>query len=71
MVLYHLLKKCGCYIVPFGINGKLQPFKRQVVVNFGRPYKVIGDLDDENEILKQKIIDLIKKGRDDNEKIKK
>lgn len=57
-----LSQKTGAYIVPFGINGKLKAFRRGVVVNFGEPFKVEGDLEEENNKLREKIIELIHKG---------
>lgn len=58
-----LAKKTNCYIVPFGVCGRLKPFGKRVVVNFGEPFKVDGDLEQANEMLKEKIICLIEKGR--------
>lgn len=63
-----LSKKTGVYIVPFGVCGKLKPFKKRVIVNFGEPFKVDGDLEEANEKLKNIIIELIEKGRSEYEK---
>ena len=60
--------KTDSYIVPFGICGKMKPFKKRVIVNFGEPFKVDGDLEEANEKLKNIIIDLIEKGRSEYEK---
>lgn len=70
-MLFRWRKKHGCYIVPFGIYGKLKPFKKRVIVNFGEPFKVNQDLEEANEILRQKIINLIEKGKEDDERNKK
>lgn len=63
-----LAQKTDSYIVPFGICGKMKPFKRRVIVNFGEPFKVGGDLEEANEKLRNIIIDLIEKGKDEYEK---
>lgn len=63
-----LAKKTDCYIVPFGICGKMKPFKKKVIVNYGEPFKVSGDLDKANEKLRKTIIELIEKGKDEYEK---
>lgn len=63
-----LAKKTDSYIVPFGICGKMKPFKKRVIVNFGEPFKVDGDLEEANEKLKNIIINLIEKGRSEYEK---
>lgn len=63
-----LAEKTDSYIVPFGICGKMKPFKKRVIVNFGEPFKVNGDLEKANEKLRNIIIDLIEKGRDEYEK---
>ena len=63
-----LAEKTDSYIVPFGICGKMKPFKKRVIVNFGEPFKVNGDLEKANEKLRNIIIDLIEKGRDKYEK---
>lgn len=63
-----LAQKTDSYIVPFGICGKMKPFKKRVIVNFGEPFKVDGDLEEANEKLRNIIIDLIEKGKDEYEK---
>ena len=63
-----LAQKTDSYIVPFGICGKMKPFKKRVIVNFGEPFKVDGDLEESNEKLRNIIIDLIEKGKDEYEK---
>lgn len=47
-------------VLPFGIAGKYKLFNNKLVLVFGRPYKVSGDLEKENEILREKVIKLIK-----------
>lgn len=61
-----LAKKTDCYIVPFGISSPMKPFKKRVIVNFGEPFKVNDNLEEANEILKNRIINLIEKGRKEN-----
>lgn len=62
-----LAKKTNTYIVPFGIYGKMKPFKKRVIVNFGEPFKVDGDLDEANDNLRKIITGLIEKGRSEYE----
>lgn len=47
------------YIVPFSITGKYKPFGK-LTITFGEPYKVSSDLEKENEILKNKVCELLK-----------
>ena len=46
----------------------MKSFKKRVIVNFGEPFKVNGDLEKANEKLRNIIIDLIEKGREEYEK---
>ena len=55
-------KKTGAYIVPFSITGSYNIFKRNIKLTYGKPYKVTGDLEVENEKLMKKVTNLIKKG---------
>lgn len=57
-------KKTGAYIVPFSITGSYNIFKRNIKLIYGKPYKVTGDLEVENEKLMTKVKNLIKKGRE-------
>ncbi len=57
-------KKTGAYIVPFSITGSYNIFKRNIRLIYGKPYKVTGNLEVENEKLMKKVKDLIKKGRE-------
>ncbi len=57
-------KKTGAYIVPFSITGSYNIFKHNIRLIYGKPYKVTGDLEIENEKLMKKVKDLIKKGRE-------
>ena len=50
--------KTDSYIVPFAITGKYKLFRKSVKVKYGKPYKVKNDLEKENEILRNKILDL-------------
>ena len=50
-----------CPIVPFAIIGNYRPFRRGLIFKYGKPYQVKSDdFDKETEILRNKIIDLIK-----------
>ncbi len=55
-------KKTGAYIVPFAINGKYKLFRKSIKITYGKPYKVKGDLEEENEILRNKVYKLMKEG---------
>lgn len=60
-------QKTNAYIVPFSITGSYNIFKRNLKLIYGKPYKVTGDLEVENEKLMKKVKELIKKGREMNE----
>lgn len=52
-------------IVPFAIVGKYRPFRKGLRIVFGKPYKIKTkkeDLTEENEKLRNKVIELIKIG---------
>ena len=52
-------KKTNSYIVPFAITGKYKIFKKSVKIKYGKPYKIKNDnLEIENDILRDKILDL-------------
>lgn len=54
----------GSPIIPFAITGKYRPFINKLTIVFGKPYKIKNknDLTTENEILRNTVIELIKKG---------
>lgn len=56
-----LASKTDSLIVPFSIVNKYKIFKKSVTICFGKPYKLkTDDLEKENELLKNKVIELIK-----------
>lgn len=57
-------KKTNCFIVPFSITGSYNIFKHNIKIIYGKPYKVTGDLELENEKLMKRVEYLIKKGRE-------
>lgn len=61
-------KKTNAYIVPFAINGKYKVFSKDLKITFGKPYKVIGDLESENKKLMNIISKMILEGRDEERK---
>lgn len=63
-------KKTGAYLVPFAINGKYKLFRKSIKITYGKPYKVTGDLEKENEILRNKVYELMKEGDLEYEKRK-
>lgn len=51
-------------IVPMAVVGEFRPFRKGLKLIYGKPYKIESDdLEKENDKLKKKIQDLIKKGR--------
>ena len=56
-------KKTGAYIVPFTITGKYKPFRKSIKITYGKPYKVINDLETENEKLMNIIKNMLIKER--------
>ncbi len=52
-------------IIPFAIIGNYKPFKKGLTIIFGKPYKIKNqDLEYENNILRDKVQELIKVGED-------
>ncbi len=45
----------GCPIVPFAIVGKYQPFKKGLLISFGRPMDIGDDLEKENKRLMDEV----------------
>ena len=52
-------KKTNSYIVPFAITGKYKIFRKSIKIEYGKPYKVVGDLENENKKLMNKVEKLI------------
>lgn len=59
-----LAKKANAYIVPFSITGKYKVFKSSVKIVFDKPYKVTGDLEEENKKLMNIVENLIKENHE-------
>ena len=55
-----MAKDTNSYIVPFAITNKYKFLKKSVIISFGIPYKVTGDIEKENKILEEKVTDLIR-----------
>ena len=51
-------KKTGAKIIPFAIIGKYKLF-HGIKLIYGKPYSVKGDLEQENEILRNKVLELM------------
>ena len=50
-------------IVPFAIVGRYKPFRKKITIIYGKPYRIKNnDLEVENELLRNKVIELIKIG---------
>jgi hypothetical protein len=47
-------------IIPFSITNKYKLFKKSVIICFDKPYKVTGDIKKDNEILEEKVSNLIR-----------
>lgn len=54
-----IANKSNTKIVPFSITGKYKLFKKNIKIVFDKPYEVGSDLSKENEILMNKVKDLI------------
>ena len=50
-------------IVPFSITNKYKLLKKSVIICFGTPYKVTGDIKQDNKILEDKVSQLIRRNR--------
>ena len=48
------------YIVPFAITNEYKFLKKSVIISFGKPYKVVKDIESENKKLENKVIELIR-----------
>ena len=55
-----IAKETNSYIVPFSITGTYKFLHKSVTLCFDKPYKVTGNIDNDNEILENKVIDLIR-----------
>lgn len=63
-----LASKTDAYIVPFAITGKYKILKRSITIRYGTPYKVKdNNLTNENELLRNKVIELIEVSGGNNE----
>lgn len=54
--------KTGASVVPFAICGKYKIFKDNIIIIYGKPYKVGDDLEKENQKLREKVRKLKLKG---------
>ena len=54
--------KTGSKILPFAICGKYKLFRRSIKIIYGKAYKTTGNLDKDNEILMNKVKELMIKG---------
>ena len=50
-------------IIPFSITGKYHLFHKSVKICFDKPYKVTGNIEEDNKILEEKIISLIRSNK--------
>lgn len=58
-----LAKKTNAFIVPFAITGKYKLFRKNIKIEYGKPYKIESDdLEIENKKLMKKVEKLIKGG---------
>jgi len=61
-----MAQKTGSYLVPFAITGTYKIFRKSIKLTFLPPYKVENTLSEENELLRNKISNiLIKENKDD------
>lgn len=62
-----MARDSGALILPFSITGKYTFLKKGVRITFGKPYKVVEDLEVENKKLENNVIELIKEGNKNGE----
>lgn len=55
-----MAKETNSMIIPFSITNKYKFLKKSVTICFGKPYKVTANLEEENKILEEKVIKLIR-----------
>ena len=55
-----MAKETDSFIVPFAITNKYKFLRKSVIISFGKPYKVTGDIEYENRLLEKKVIKLIR-----------
>lgn len=55
-----MAKDTNSYIVPFAISNKYKFLRKSVIISFGKPYKVTGDIEKENKKLENKVIELLR-----------
>ena len=60
--------KTDSLIVPLVITGKYKLFRRSIKITYGKPFKMSGDLEKDNELLKKKVKDLMIKGESNDKK---
>ena len=51
--------EADCNIIPFAITGRYRPFRKGVVVKFGKPYKANKDIEKSNEELRERVRKLL------------
>ncbi len=56
-----MAKKTDAYLVPFGVTGDYKFRSHNLVMRFGKPFKVQGDLKSANERLEKEVGNLMKK----------
>ena len=56
-----MAKETNSEIVPFSITKQYKLFKKSVIICFGKPYRLTGDIEKENKILEEKVIELIRR----------
>ena len=57
-----MAKETNATIIPFAITGGFKKFKPNIL-RLGKPYKVIGNINEENKLLEEKILNLVKLNR--------
>lgn len=61
-----LAKKTDAWIVPYSITGTYKFRSKNLVIRYGKPYKVTKEIEKENEILFHKIKELILENKKEN-----
>lgn len=55
-----MAKKTNAYIVPFGLTGDYKFRSKNLTIRFGKPYKIVEDLEVENKKLEEIVSNLMK-----------
>ena len=58
-----MAKETDSQIIPFAITKQYKFLKKSVTITFGKPYKIVKEIEIENNILENKVINLIRRNK--------